>query len=286
MSFNCAYCEKQFSRKAYMIKHLNICKKVEVSRLTTQIENVQEQYEKKLEEQREQYEKKLEEQREQYEKKLEERQFHIDKIENQIQNQNDQHEQQLQTKDKEIQILKYELVEFKTQLFEIAKQPKQVTNHNNQNTQTTNNRILNITNNLVPMDLTDEQIREIVKNNYTRNVFLGGPDSIVEMTTSQLLTDQETGKFRIVCTDTSRNVFYYQDCDENLIKDIGMKDIHKKIQKPLVEATSSHYKKIDEENSMNDDKLSELFVENMSFIDNELPNRLKRNFQLPINNQE
>jgi hypothetical protein len=249
MTHTCDYCFKELSSKQSLQRHQNTCKKYK----DFEIENRRQQTQ-------------LEQQ-----------------LKQQLEQQRKEHEQQLQTKDAEIQLLKNELVEFKTQLFEIARQPKQVTN---QNTQTTNNRILNITNNLVPMDLTDEQIREIVKNNYTRNVFLGGPDSIVEMTTSRLLTDQETGKFRIVCTDTSRNVFYYQDCDENLIKDIGMKDIHKKIQKPLVEATSSHYKKIDAENSMNDDELTELFVENMSFIDNELPNRLKRNLQLPINIQE
>jgi len=117
--YKCIYCEKQFSRKAYMIKHLTICKKVEVSRLTTQIENIQEQYEKKLEEQREQHEKKLEEQREQYEKKLEE-------IEQQLEQQRKEydHDQQLHVKDNEIRSLKEQLSEFKTQLFEIVKHPK------------------------------------------------------------------------------------------------------------------------------------------------------------------
>jgi hypothetical protein len=249
----CEYCDFKFTTTQSLKRHYGRCKEKDKRNLIvhyeSQIENFQQQIQ--------QYEKQLENQREQYEKQLEKLENHIQKLENQI--------------------------------FEIAKQPKQSTvtnNNNNTNTQTTNNRILNITNNLVPMDLTDEQIRDILKINYTRNVFLGGPDSITEMTVSRLLTDQETGKFRIVCTDASRSVFYYQDCDENLIKDIGMKDIHKKIQKPLVEATSSHYNKIDAEKSMNDDKLSELFIENMSFIDNELPNRLKRNLQLPINIQE
>jgi hypothetical protein len=211
----------------------------------------------------------------------------LDQLEQQCQSEKKQYEQQIQIKDNEIQALKEQLSEFKAQLFEIAKQPKQVTNNNtNTNTQTTNNRILNITNNLVPMDLTDEQIREILKNKYTREIFLGGPDSITEMTVSQLLTDQETGKFRIVCTDTSRNVFYYQDCDENLVKDIGMEVVHKKIQKPLVEATSSHFTKIDNEKSMDDDELCILLTENISFIDHELPNKLKRKLQLPVNAQE
>jgi len=242
----CIHCEKQLSTKHALQRHHTVCNSLK-------IQTQKEQYEQQIHSLKEQYEQQLQQQREQF------------------------------------QLQQRQLEKFENQLFEIAKQPKQqqqITNHNNQSTQTTNNRILNITNNLVPMDLTDEQIREIVKTNYTRNIFLGGPDSITEMTVSRLLTDQETGKFRIVCTDSSRNVFYYQDCDENLVKDIGMKDIHKKIQKPLVEATSSHYRKIDQENSMNDDRLSDIFIENMSFIDNELPRKLKVKLQLPVNTHD
>ncbi len=260
----CMYCEKTFSYAHGLRRHYLICKQKDIQEvrkqneeLLLQIETIQKHYEEKLQNQKDRYEEKLQNQKERYEK--------------------------------ELNIAQKQLEKFENQLFEIAKQPKQqqqITNHNNQSTQTTNNRILNITNNLVPMDLTDEQIREIVKTNYTRNIFLGGPDSITEMTVSRLLTDQETGKFRIVCTDSSRNVFYYQDCDENLVKDIGMKDIHKKIQKPLVEATSSHYRKIDQENSMNDDRLSDIFIENMSFIDNELPRKLKVKLQLPVNTHD
>jgi hypothetical protein len=65
-----------------------------------------------------------------------------------------------------------------------------------------------------------------------------------------------------------------------------MEVVHKKIQKPLVEATSSHFTKIDNEKSMDDDELCILLTENMSFIDHELPNKLKRKLQLSVNAQE
>jgi len=263
----CIHCGKQLSTKHALQRHHNICNLVK-------IQTQKEQYEQQIHSLKEQYEQQIHSLKEQYEQ--------------QIHSLKELKKQQLQQQQEQLEHQKEKIEKLENQIFEIAKQPKQqqITNHNNQSTQTTNNRILNITNNLVPMDLTDEQIREIVNTNYTRNVFLGGPDSITEMTVSQLLTDQETGKFRIVCTDSSRNVFYYQDCDENLVKDIGMKDIHKKIQKPLVEATSSHYRKIDQENSMNDDRLSDIFTENLSFIDNELPRKLKVKLQLPVNTQD
>jgi hypothetical protein len=262
IQFTCEFCNKQLSTKFNLNKHFESCKRKNIIEVQNQLDQKCKDYEKQLDRQRKDYEQQLQTQKEIHKLQLQKQQEQIEKMEKQIE-------------------------KMETQLFEIAKQPKQVTNNNNNtNTQTTNNRILNITNNLVPMDLTDEQIREILKNKYTREIFLGGPDSITEMTVSQLLTDQETGKFRIVCTDTSRNVFYYQDCDENLVKDIGMEVVHKKIQKPLVEATSSHFTKIDNEKSMDDDELCILLTENMSFIDHELPNKLKRKLQLPVNAQE
>jgi len=254
----CNYCNSNFSTNQSLKRHYSSCKEKQKQVKEQYIQNLQKQHQEQIEGLQKQHQEKIQG----LQKKLEEQQI--------------QYEKQIEKMEKQIE-------KMEAQLFEIAKQPKQVTNTN---TQTTNNRILNITNNLVPMDLTDEQIREILKNKYTREIFLGGPDSITEMTVSQLLTDQETGKFRIVCTDTSRNVFYYQDCDENLVKDIGMEVVHKKIQKPLVEATSSHFTKIDNEKSMDDDELCILLTENISFIDHELPNKLKRKLQLPVNAQE
>jgi hypothetical protein len=65
-----------------------------------------------------------------------------------------------------------------------------------------------------------------------------------------------------------------------------MKNIHKKIQKPLFAVTSLHYKEIDQEGSIDDDKLCEILSDNINFIDHELPNQLKPELQLPINLQE
>jgi ATPase subunit of ABC transporter with duplicated ATPase domains len=285
IQFICEFCNKQLSTKFNLNKHFESCKRKNIIEVQKQLDQQRKDYEKQLDQQRKDYEQRLDQQHKDYEKQLYQQ---CKDYEQQLQTQKEIHKLQLQKQQEQIEKMEKQIEKMETQIFEIAKQPKQVTNNNNNNTntQTTNNRILNITNNLVPMDLTDEQIREILKNKYTREIFLGGPDSITEMTVSQLLTDQETGKFRIVCTDASRNVFYYQDCDENLVKDIGMEVVHKKIQKPLVEATSSHFTRIDNEKSMDDDELCILLTENMSFIDHELPNKLKRKLQLPVNAQE
>jgi hypothetical protein len=254
MSKTCEYCNSTFSRQNVVYRHYQTCK-------MKLLHDQKEVYESQLQNQKEQYEQRLANQREKFEKEILIQKEQIEKLE-------------LQNRD------------YHNQLFEIAKQPKQqyTTNHNNNSQTTTNNRILNITNHLIPIE-TDEEIRKMIDDQYTRNVFLGGSGSLKDMTVS-LLKDQETGKYRTVCSDASRSVFYYLDNENNLVKDIGMKNIHKKIQKPLFDATSLHYKEIDQEGGLDDDKLCEIFSDNINFIDHELPNQLKSELQIPLNLQK
>jgi len=253
----CNSCNKELSNKFALQRHQNTC-------IQYHLKIQREHYERELKTQREQHEREIQIQREQHEREI---QIQREQHEREIQIQREQHEREIQNQQRQLE-------KFATQLFEIAKQPKQqqITN---------NNRILHITNHLIPIE-TDEEIRKMIHTQYTRNVFLGGSESLKDMTVS-ILKDQETGKYRAVCSDASRSVFYYLDNENNLVKDIGMKNIHKKIQKPLFDATSSHYKQIDRDGSLDDDKLCEIFSDNINFIDNELPNRLKPELQLPVN---
>jgi uncharacterized protein YlzI (FlbEa/FlbD family) len=242
----------------------------------------------KIKEQEKEHQIHLQKQEERYESKN-----HM--LNQKIEEQQKQHEttihmlnQKIKEQKEQIEKLEFQNIEYHNQIFEIAKKPQQVTNNNNIQTTnsqtTTNNRILHITNHLIPIE-TDEEIRKMIDNQYTRDIFLGGSESLKDMTVS-ILKDQETGKYRTVCSDASRSVFYYLDNENNLIKDIGLKNIHKKFQKPLFAATSLHYKEIDQEGSIDDDKLCEIFSDNINFIDHELPNQLKSELQLPINLQE
>jgi hypothetical protein len=262
----CEFCNRNFAQGKNLKKHYERCKNkpvfIQQQQYEKQIIFLKEEHEKQIIFLKEEHEKQNQSLKEQYERE--------------IQNQREQYE-------REIQLQQRQLDKFETQLFEIAKQPKQITNHNN-NSQNTNNRILNITNHLIPIE-TDEEIRKMIDNQYTRDIFLGGSESLKDMTVS-ILKDQETGKYRTVCSDASRSVFYYLDNENKLVKDIGMKNIHKKIQKPLFAATSLHYREIDQEGSIDDDKLCEIFSDNINFIDHELPNQLKPELQLPINHQE
>jgi hypothetical protein len=273
MSSNrCMYCDKQLSSKCYLTKHIQTCKQKDITEFTKQLQTQQQQHEHQLQTQQQQHEHQLQTQKQQHEQ-----QIHL--IIEKFQTQQQQYE-------KEIQFLRDQLDEFKTQIFEIAKQPKQNINHNN-NTQTTHNnqRIMNITNQLIPMNLSKDDLRQLVTKYYTTDTFLGGPESIAQMTVNHILIDQETGKFRVVCTDTARGIFYFQDADNNLIRDIGMQAIQEKLIAPLNEATRLEYERLEKKNQMNPHRLMNLYGENLSCIgSNELPNRMKKSIQLPIPN--
>jgi F0F1-type ATP synthase membrane subunit b/b' len=170
----CTYCLKNFHSTSTLNRHLKTCKK----KISTEFE----EYNKtQLQNLREQYENQIQNLREQYE--------------NQIQN------------------LREQLEEFKTQIFEIAKQPKeQHTIHNTTKTITHNEKI-NILNQLAPMDFeqSQEEIEKIIKTHFTEEVFLGGPSAIAQMIVRHILQDPESNKYRLLCADSSRKHFKYVD---------------------------------------------------------------------------
>ena len=256
----CEYCKREFAQSRNQKQHSEICKEkikfLHQQQLQTQ-RNLYEQRFHELQTQRDilqqQYERELQNQRELYERQLQNQQLQIEKLEGQI--------------------------------FEIAKQPKEshIHNNNTQNNTHNNQRIMNITNQLIPMNLSADDLRQLVTKYYTTDTFLGGPESIAQMTVDHILIDQETGKFRVVCTDTARGIFYFQDADNNLIRDIGMQKIQEKLIAPLNEATRLEYERLEGKNQMNPHKLMDLYGDNLSCIrGNELPNRVKKNIQLPI----
>jgi len=249
----CEYCNNEFTHKKNLHRHYLTCRLKDKILLERELQHQREQHKRELETQQQQYEHQIQTQQQQYEK--------------------------------EIQNLKEQLDEFKTQIFEIAKQPKQNTINNTQNTTHNNQRIMNIINQLIPMNLSEDDLRQLVTKYYTTDTFLGGPESIAQMTVEHILVDQETGKFRVVCTDTARGIFYFQDADNNLIRDIGMQKIQEKLIAPLNEATRLEYERLEKKKQMHPHRLTNLYGENLSCIrSNELPNRVKKSIQLPITN--
>jgi hypothetical protein len=190
MEIECFYCKKHISNKSNLSKHYQICRKKEICERETQLK---EQYEAQIQNLQSQ----LQIQKEYYETQYE----------TQLQTQQKQYEIQIQN-------LREQLDEFKTQIFEIAKQPKeQNTIHNTTKTMTTHNEKINVLNQLAPMDFeqSEEEIEKIIKAHFTEEVFLGGPRAIAQMIVRHILQDPESNKYRLLCADSSRKHFKYVD---------------------------------------------------------------------------
>lgn len=122
-------------------------------------------------------------------------------------------------------------------LVEIAKQPTLTTNHN-----TTNHRTMNIINQLADYDFEEERIKRILEQKFTQEIFLGGPDKIAEFTATHLLTDPDTHKPRVVCTDISRKTYRYVDPETRELQvDPGFQRTHRLLKRPLEQANLSMF---------------------------------------------
>jgi len=164
---------------------------------------------------------------EQYEKEIQEQREFIQTLQK-------QHE-------KEIQDLKAQLSEFKNQLFEIAKQPKTVTTNNTTTTQTHNTRQTAIIN--APYDLSKDQITQLFHQHFNLDTFRGGPDEIAKLTAQVILTDPDSQKPKMVCTDLSRKNFKYVELGEQqeLQVDPGFQRTHDLLKEPLSKANIRVY---------------------------------------------
>jgi hypothetical protein len=272
----CEYCSNSLSNNQSLKRHHLTCKKKNKYIPEIQLQVERDQYEQQIQNLKYQYEQQIQTQQLQYEQQLQTQQLQIEKLESQI-----------EKLESQIEKLESQIEKLENQIFEIAKQPKQNTINNNMQTTNTNNnqRIMNITNQLIPMNLSKDDLRQLVTKYYTTDTFLGGPESIAQMTVDHILVDQESGKFRVVCTDTARGIFYFQDADNNLIRDIGMQKIQEKLIAPLNEATRLEYERLEKKKQMNPHRLMNLYGDNLSCIsNNELPNRVKKSIQLPIVN--
>lgn len=112
-----------------------------------------------------------------------------------------------------VEILEKDKQRLQEQLFEIAKQPK--TNNNN------NQRTMNIVNQLAPYDLNADTVKAMVEEHFDKKCFMQGIDGITKMVAEELLTDKETGKKKMLCTDLSRRKVKYV-IDGKVVQDVGM----------------------------------------------------------------
>ena len=93
---------------------------------------------------------------------------------------------------------------------EIAKQPR---SQSNNVTNQTNN--LNM---LTPMDMNVEDFGKIINDSFTKDYLLNGQKGAARFTVDKILKDSD-GKFKYVCTDTSRQIYRFKTPDGLVQKD-------------------------------------------------------------------
>ena len=222
----CTNCHREFSKTSNLTRHLQRCKSRETFQHSLELQTQREQYEREFQTQRE---RELQTQREHYEREL--------------QTQREQYERELQTQRELNRSQSERITRLENQIFEIAKQPKNNTNHNihHQNTVTTkiNTRTnISIINQLAPYDLNTDKITAILTEHFTPEVFKRGPQAIAQVIAEHILIDPDTKKPRMVCTDQERRNFKYIDSvTGKLVVDPGFTKTHDLMRKPLVEVT-------------------------------------------------
>ncbi len=100
-------------------------------------------------------------------------------------------------------------------LMDIAKQPKNTTNTNN------NNKVLNIK---TSFDFDDKMQLKNALSNYNLDYFLDGQKGIARFLADNILLDEENN-YKYLCTDLGRSVFKYRDTSGNIQKDYEAKKL-------------------------------------------------------------
>jgi hypothetical protein len=83
----------------------------------------------------------------------------------------------------------------------------------------------------------EKWMEQVLEENFTQDVFLGGPDKIAELAANVLLMDAESFKPKVICTDASRKTYRYIDPQsQELELDAGFQKTHRLIKRPLGQA--------------------------------------------------
>ncbi len=231
--FNCKYCNKVFTTKQNIKIHETNCRTKKRDDIEEQKENyielqkeivkLNDRHKLEIKNLNEKYELELKKYKEQSEKEI---QKYIDK--------NEDLDSLLKEYLNEIQKLREVIAGLQGELkisnktvecvYEIAKQPKNITNcgTNTNNTNNSNNKTLNITSSLDFKNI--DKIKEIINEKYDINHFLSGQKGCAQFAAQHLLID-ENGNYIYLCSDPSRYSFRYKNENGEIEKDLEAKKL-------------------------------------------------------------
>jgi hypothetical protein len=227
LEFKCDYCNKIFTTRQNIKNHENICQnKKEHFLKENEMKENKKKYENRMEE--------LEIQNKKYFIEIEK----LKEINKERENQNKNYFEEIQKLREiisefkqnkkyleEIQNLREINAGLKGELkiankasecvYEIAKQPKNITTTNNSKT-------LNINTSLDFNDI--DKIKEIIDTKYNINHFLCGQKGFAHFAAQNLLKDDD-GNYNYTCTDPSRQIFKFKNIKGEIEKDIEAKKL-------------------------------------------------------------
>jgi hypothetical protein len=182
--------------------------------------------------------------------------------------------------------LKQKIIDIEKDKKELKEQIKHLQDQLISKSTTTNNTTINTTNkfvNVSVINLNDENIKNLIENNYNIDVIIEGQKGIAKFAKKYILTD-ENGDPNYICTDRSRKVFKYKNNLGEIEIDVNAQKLTNKIiENGLINKTvniSQQYWTNDD-NTIDNDKLHSILQQtneinnikyNNSVFKNELAN--------------
>jgi hypothetical protein len=183
-------------------------------------------------------------------------------LESQIQSLKEKYEKEIQSLKEKNNELNEKIEKLESQIFEIAKQPK-TTNNNNQK--------INIINHLAVYDITQEKAINDIDENFSNEVFHGGPKAIAKLVRDKIITDPETGKPKLFLSDKSRlNAKYITETGEIEI-DLGCEKTYNLIKDPLLDRNEKIC--IDLVDNQNEREIKRRIYDRFSINENSIKNK-------------
>lgn len=218
MPFECEFCNKSFTNKGNMVKHqktAKYCINIQNDNdPNTSIDHIS--YDCKY------CDKKFTQQAhltrhlpcciEKFKSRIREQDDKIKDLENKL----NQAEEKIKTieMETEIRILRQYSQDNQSTLHEIAKQPRNQVN---------NNQKVLITSSI---DLSQEKMKDMIDNSFNADYMIQGQKGVAKFAYDTMLKDEE-GKLKYICTDPSRQIFQYKNCEGEIQKDVKAKKLTK-----------------------------------------------------------